>query len=325
MAEPIQGHAPQIELVVTRLADPGEAIREIAFQAADGGALPGFTAGAHIRVALPSGNSNAYSLIDLDGSSDAPGEYVIAVRLDEGGAGGSRHMHGLAVGDRVTVRGPQNDFPLDGGGGPALLFAGGIGVTPLLSMATALARAGRDWRMHYAARSAAACAYADALAAHGDRVGFHHDDTAGGPLPVDTLIRGAAAGAHIYICGPRPMIDATRRAAEGAGIPPDHIHTELFDAPEAQAGDRPFEVEIASTGQVVTVPPGQTIIEALEAAGVDLVYDCQRGDCGICQTSVLEGIPDHRDVVLSEAEREAGNVMQICVSRALSPRLKLDL
>ncbi|WP_211341199.1 2Fe-2S iron-sulfur cluster-binding protein [Paracoccus methylarcula] len=121
------------------------------------------------------------------------------------------------------------------------------------------------------------------------------------------------------------MIDATRRAAEAAGFTPERIHTELFDTPEPEAGDSPFEVEIASTGQVFTVPPGQTIIEVLEENGLDIIYDCQRGDCGICQTAVLEGTPDHRDVVLSEAERAAGDVMQICVSRALSPRLKLDL
>lgn len=318
--------ASDLDLVVARIANPGTDIREIVLHARDGGDLPPYTAGAHIRVALPDGRANAYSLIDLDRSSAAPREYVIAIRRDDAGAGGSKFMHGLAEGDHLSAHGPQNDFALDDGAAPVLLLAGGIGITPLISMATALASGARDWRMHYAARSADAAAYAQILQdRHADRVALHHDDIAGAPLPVADLIAGLAPGAHIYVCGPRPMIEATRHAAEAAGIGSDRIHTELFDAPVQQAGDTSFEVEIASTGQVFTVPPDRTIIDVLEENGIDIVYDCQRGDCGICQTTVLEGIPDHRDVVLSDAERQAGNVMQICVSRAVSPRLKLDL
>ena len=121
------------------------------------------------------------------------------------------------------------------------------------------------------------------------------------------------------------MIDATKAQAEAAGIAAERIHFELFDAPQEQEGDSAFEVELASSGEVFTIPPGQSIIDVLEAGGVDVMYDCQRGDCGICQCDVLSGTPDHRDVVLSEAERAAGNVMQICVSRAKSPRLVLDI
>lgn len=323
---PTGSAAQELELTVTRIADPGEGIREIALVPADGGKLPAYDAGAHIRVVLPGGKTNAYSLIDLGSDAENPAEYLLAIRRDDAGAGGSKWMHELSVGDRITARGPQNDFPLDAGDAPALLLAGGIGVTPLISMATALSRGGRDWRMHYAARSAAVAAYADHLTgAHGEQIALHRDDEAGGPLPVTSLVAAAAPGTHVYVCGPRPMIDATRQAAEAAGFTPERIHTELFDTPEPEAGDSPFEVEIASTGQVFTVPPGQTIIEVLEDNGLDVIYDCQRGDCGICQTAVLEGTPDHRDVVLSEAERSAGDVMQICVSRALSSRLKLDL
>lgn len=315
-----------LDLIVAAAGDRAAGIREVVLRSADGSPLPPFTAGAHVRVALPGGNTNAYSLIDLDGQCAAPREYVLAIRRDDLGAGGSKWMHALAAGDRVRAQGPQNDFALDSSDAPALLLAGGIGVTPLISMATALARAGRDWRMFYAARSAEAAAYADLLAErHGGRIALHRDDLAGGPLPVAALVSGIAPGTHVYVCGPRPMIEAARHAAEAAGLAPDHIHSELFQAATPQAGDAPFEVEIASSGQVLTIPPGRTIIEVLEENGIDIVYDCQRGDCGICQTTVLEGIPDHRDVVLSDAERAAGNVMQICVSRAISPRLKLDL
>lgn len=316
----------ELALIVTRITELCADIREVVLQPADSAALPPFTAGAHIRVTLPDGRTNAYSLIDLDHRCDAPSEYTLAIRRDDTGAGGSKWMHGLSVGDRITAHGPQNDFPLETGSSQALLLAGGIGITPLLSMATALAGSARDWHMHYAARSTDIAAYADRLIeTHRDRIRLHLDDQAGGPLAVAELIAGAAPETHIYVCGPRPMIDAVRQAAESAGFPSDQVHSELFDAPAPQADDGSFEVELASSGQVFSIPPDRTIIDVLEENGIDIVYDCQRGDCGICQTTVLEGIPDHRDVVLSQAERDAGDVMQICVSRAKSPRLKLDL
>ncbi|MDO5641598.1 MAG: PDR/VanB family oxidoreductase [Paracoccus sp. (in: a-proteobacteria)] len=314
------------KLIVDHIGDAGDLIREIVLSAADGAVLPAFSPGAHVEITLPSGGRNAYSLIDFSGDLAAPVQYRLGVRLENPGAGGSRFIHALKPGDTLEVGEPKNHFPLAGGPGPVLLLAGGIGVTPLISMAAALAAAGRDFRMIYASRSAGAAAFADRLvAAHGARVTLHHDDQAGGPVPVADLVAGADPGTHVYVCGPKPMIEATRAAMEALGRPSAQFHAELFENTAHQGGDRAFEVEIASTGQIVTVPADQTIIEALEAAGLDLIYDCQRGDCGICQTDVLEGTPDHRDVVLSQEERASNRVMQICVSRALSPRLKLDL
>ncbi|WP_255435499.1 PDR/VanB family oxidoreductase [Paracoccus sp. S1E-3] len=312
-----------LTLIVRRSTEVGELIREIELTRIDNAPLPAFEAGAHILLTLPNGAENAYSLIDLTGDPAAPGSYVLGVRRDDGGAGGSRFMHDLKPGDQVTASLPKNHFPLVDDG-PVLLLAGGIGVTPLISMAAALARQGRVYRMVYASRSAAAAAFADRLACHGDRLRLHHDDRDGGPLDVAALIAGTDPDVHVYVCGPKPMIDATRAAMESAGRA-DQFHAELFENASHKSGDTAFEVEIASTGQIFTIPPDKTIIEVLEAGGIDLVFDCQRGDCGICQTEVLEGIPDHRDVVLSKAERDSGKVMQICVSRALSARLKLDL
>lgn len=316
-----------LEMTVRSSAMVAELIRDIEMVPADGCALPPFDAGAHIEVTLPDGTTRHYSLIAFDGPGTQPPQaLLVAVRLEESGDGGSRHMHGLRAGDRVTVSTPRNDFPLAADGAPALLIAGGIGVTPIISMAGALRAQGHPYRFVYAARSRAALAFGDELAAqHGDNLELHCDDEAGGPLDLAPLIADMAPGAHLYVCGPRPMIDAARAQAEAAGIAPERVHFELFEAAAPAQDDTAFEVEIATSGQVFTIPPGQTIIEVLEAAGVDLIHDCQRGDCGICQTGVLEGTPDHRDVVLSEAERAAGNVMQICVSRAKSPRLKLDL
>ena len=201
-----------------------------------------------------------------------------------------------------------------------------IGITPMISMAAELVARGTPLEFHYAGRSRAVMAYADRLAeTFGAGLHLHCDDDPATGLDLKALAASIGPDRHFYICGPRGMIDAARQAAEAAGIAADRIHVELFDNASAQAGDAAFEVEVASTGEVFTIPPGHTIIEVLEEGGMDLMYDCQRGDCGICQTDIVSGVPDHRDVVLSEAERAEGKVMQICVSRAKSARLVLDL
>ena len=301
-------------------------IRELVLTAADGGKLSGYTAGAHVKFQLPSGE-RSYSLVDLEPGSatDGPGQYRFAVQLEQESTGGSRHMHDLAPGDEVEALAPQNDFPL-AAGKPALLIAGGIGITPLISMATALQQAGTAFRFHYASRSSDFMAYRSELeAAFGDKLTLHFDDQIETALDIDRLLVGMAADEHVYICGPKGMIEAVKSKAEAAGIDPDRVHFELFTSAAQQSGDTEFEVEIQSSGAVFAIPVGKSIIDVLEEGGVDLVYDCQRGDCGICQTDVIEGVPDHRDVVLSDAEKSEGKVMQICVSRAKSARLVLDL
>ena len=282
--------------------------------------LPAYTPGAHIDVATTSG-SRSYSLIDWP-DDDSKG-YRIAVQCEQDGEGGSRAMHALDEGAAIEVSQPANDFELVETTKPVALIAGGIGVTPLISMATALQSAGREFQFHYSGRSANEMAYLRQIqTAFGDAVYPYFDDTA--PLDLTTLMQGLS-GHILYLCGPKGMIDAARTAAEAAGISPEDIHVELFTTAKAEDGDRAFEIEIASTGQIITVKSDQTIVEALEDAGLDPMYDCQRGDCGICQTIVVSGTPDHRDVVLSQSERDSGTVMQICVSRALSDRLVLDL
>ena len=323
-----QGESTVTGLILSVIAaEPvADRIRWLRLARPDGAELPAFTAGAHVEVTLPDGQTRPYSLIDFDATSAAPDTYHLGVLLETEGRGGSMHMHALSLGDTVTLAAPKTDFPLHDGPEPALLIAGGIGVTPMISMATALKAQGRPYRLVYAGRSAASMAFADRLAAqHGAALTLHHDDAAGGPLDLRALIGSAAPGTQVYVCGPRPMIEAAREIAAAAGLPHARVHFELFEAAAPQAGDQPFEVELASTGQIFTIPPGRSIIAVLEEAGVDLMYDCQRGDCGICQTAVLEGVPDHRDVVLTDAERAAGKLMHICVSRAKSPRLKLDL
>lgn len=288
--------------------------------------LPAYTPGAHIDVDLPGIGLRSYSLIDWPGEQDGDTNngYRIAVQREDAGDGGSKAMHDLQAGQTLSISDPKNSFELRADGRPVLLLAGGIGITPLISMASALSAGDRDVTLVYCGRTRDQMAYLDALTAtFGAALAVHVDDET--PVDLAALMAGHT-GHSLYICGPRGMIDAARQAAEAAGLDPAHIHVELFATPDADTdADGAFEVEVASTGQVVTVAADQSIVEALEEAGLDPIYDCQRGDCGICQTDVISGIPDHRDVVLSQAERDSGKTMQICVSRAKSPRLVLDL
>ncbi|MDE4139123.1 MULTISPECIES: PDR/VanB family oxidoreductase [Rhodobacterales] len=312
----------KIDGVVLEVTPLTDRISSLIVAATDGRVLPEWEAGAHVEFDVP-GGTRAYSLVAFDADMmSAPKEYRITVQREDEGQGGSKAMHALTVGDPVTFAAPKNDFPvkLDA---PAVLLAGGIGVTPMISMAAALQAAGQRFAFHYAGRTGAAMAYHERLA---DTLGeaFHlHCDDDTSALDLDALISGLG-DAHLYVCGPRGLLDAVRAKAEGAGIPADHVHFELFTAAEAQEGDSAFEVQI-NDGRVFTIPADKTIVEVLEEHDVDVLYDCQRGDCGICQCDVIEGVPDHRDVVLSEAERAAGDVMQICVSRAKSARLVLDI
>jgi len=303
-----------------------ETVRELEFVRADGGVLAGYTPGAHVKFQLPAGE-RSYSLIDFEpfSTDSGPGTYRFAVQLEAQSTGGSRHMHGLAAGDTVASLPPGNDFPLVAGK-PALLIAGGIGITPMISMATALKHEAAPFRFHYAGRTGAAIAYRDDLArVFGDQLTLHFDDQPETVLNITSLAASVSAEEHVYVCGPKGMIEAVKSAMESAGVGPERIHFELFTSAAEQSGDAAFEVEIHATGEVFEVPPGKTIIDVLEAGGVDLMHDCLRGDCGICRTDVIDGVPDHRDVVLSDSEKAEGKVMQICVSRAKSARLVLDL
>lgn len=310
-------------LTVTSSEALSDHIRMITLAAPDGAALPAYAPGAHLDFDLGPLGLRSYSLVDFTSPAAVPESFRVAVQCEAAGAGGSVAMHALAPGDKISVSLPKSDFQLHDDAAPALLLAGGIGVTPLISFATELSARDEDFALHYACRTRELCAFQGRLTPLlGDRLTCWFDDTAA--IDLAALIAAASPKTHIYCCGPKGMIDAVRDLAETAGFAKTQIHFELFTAPETQSGDQPFEVEIGD-GRVFTVPADQTIVEVLEEAGVDVMFDCARGDCGICQTDVLSGTPDHRDVVLSEAERAAGKVMQICVSRAKSARLVLDI
>ncbi len=318
-----------LELKVVAVTEEAPMVRSFELTSTSGENLPGYSPGSHIRVRLPNGDDRPYSLVNLDPSVEpdkGAASYWLGVRLEETSQGGSSFMHGVKPGDLISISLPKNDFALSDDAAPVVLIAGGIGITPIASMASELLGRKQDFRLHYSGRAQGSLAFLKPLRALlGDKLVEHYDDLNGGHLDVETLLSKVDSKSHLYVCGPKPMIEAVQASARKRGWPEERIHFELFTPPLPQSGDQPFEIEIASTGESFTVPAGKSIIDVLEEAGQDLIYDCQRGDCGICQTDVISGEPDHRDVVLTDSEKASGKVMQICVSRAHSAKLVLDL
>jgi len=325
------------ELEVRSVTSETPLIRAFELVAPDGAALPGFGAGAHLQVTVPGlAEPRCYSLIELAADAaafDGPTRYRLGVRIEDASRGGSRFMHALKAGDRVTVAGPKNDFPMHepaGDEGPIVLIAGGIGITPIATMAAASKAAGRPFVLHYSGRSRDQLAFVDELSAlAGDALVLHADDDPYTRLDVAALLASLkpARGEypHLYVCGPKGMIDATIAGAKTHGWPAERVHFELFAAAAPVAGDQPFELELRQSGRVLMVPADKTIVDVLEAADCDPMFDCKRGECGVCTVTVLEGVPDHRDYFLSDSEKAEGKLIQICISRAKSARLVLDL
>ncbi len=309
-------------------------IREFELARPDGGVLPGFEAGAHVRVRvrLADGSSDwrHYSLVELSGDAaarQAPTRYVIAVRREAEGRGGSRHLHEqVAEGDLLEVQPPKNDFALRPGAGRAVLVAGGIGVTPIASMAAQAHAQGLAVAMTYAGRSRALMAYLAPLEALlGSALTVHADDERGGaPLDVDAVLGECAANDVVNVCGPQVLLDQVLARAQARGWPRERVRFELFSAPPAEAGDAAFEVVLKQSGATLNVPADKTLLDCLIEHGCDPLYDCKRGECGVCAVPVLEGEVDHRDYVLSADEKKSNKVIQVCVSRGRG-RLVLDL
>jgi ferredoxin-NADP reductase len=311
---------------VTREADE---VLSLSLRHPEGGDLPAWQPGAHIELQLPSGRIRQYSLY---GSPRSRGEYRIAVLREKAGRGGSAEIHDLPLtGMQLVVRGPRNHFPLKDS--PRYLFiAGGIGVTPILPMITEVGP-DRPWAMYYGGRSRASMAFAErALRIGGDRVHIQPEDESG-LLDVAGIVGAADARTAIYCCGPQGLLDAVqdarRRLSPGASL-----YTERFTpgppAPaqspaQGAAQDRPFRVELKRSGRTLLVPADRTLLDVIRDVVPDVPYSCEEGYCGTCETKVLGGRPDHRDEILFPEERAKNNTMMICVGRALSETLVLDL
>lgn len=292
----------------------------------DGGEMPPFTAGSHIDVHLPGGMTRCYSLVNSEAERD---RYVIAVSLDGASRGGSRYLfENPMTGRTVAIGGPRNNFRLAEDARHVVLIAGGIGITPLHSMILRLEALGRSWELHYGARERAAAAFRaefEALeAARPGRVHFNFDLEDGHMLDVAAVVAKAPADAHLYCCGPAPMLEAYKAAA--AGRAPETVHLEYFAAPVAPAGaNTAFTVVLQDSGQSFEIGPDQSILDVLLDAGINAPFSCGAGECGSCVVEVLEGEPEHRDCVLSDNERAGGKLMMICVSRAKSKKLVINL
>lgn len=316
-------------LSVKVVAKRQEAAGIYSYELADpeGRALPPFSAGAHIDVEVREGLVRQYSLCNHPRENH---RYLIAVLLDPNTRGGSAAMHErVREGDIIHVSEPKNHFPLASAAKRSLLYAGGIGVTPILCMAERLAHVNADFEMHYCTRSADRAAFAQRIrqADYAGRVAFHFDD---GPdtqkLNVKQMLAKPESDVHLYVCGPTGFMDWVLNAAKELGWPDEQVHREYFAAPEqpaAKPGE--FEVQIASTGETFLVEAQQSITEVLLKNGVDIPTSCEQGVCGTCLTRVLEGVPDHRDAYLSDKERKKGDQMLPCCSRSKTPKLVLDL
>ncbi|GGM64823.1 ferredoxin [Micromonospora sonchi] len=286
----------------------------------DGGDLPAWAPGAHVDLELGPGLVRQYSLC---GDPAERATLRIAVQRESDGRGGSRFVHDrLTTGATVRVRGPRNNFRLVTAE-RYLFIAGGIGITPLRPMVAAADAAGADWRLVYGGRSRASMAFAEALRdKYGDRVSLYPQDETG-LLDLAGLLGRPDTGL-VYCCGPEALISAVEERCRG--WPPGCLHVERFAPTEATGGEETtIEVELRLSGRTVTVPPGTPILDAVEKAGVQVLSSCREGTCGTCETTVLAGEPEHRDSLLTEEERAAGDTMMICVSRARTPRLVLEL
>ena len=313
-------------LTVKIVSRQQEALDIVSFRLVDpaGRPLPTFTAGAHIDVEIDAGLVRQYSLCNAPGDSD----YHIAVLKEPASRGGSLAMHDFVADKSIRISKPRNHFPLVAGK-RFLLFAGGIGIAPLLSMAEQLSRDGTDFTLHYCARSLDRMAFVSHIrqSSFAARAMLHFDDGAfTQKLAPEKELSQPDSATQIYICGPAGFISWISSSAYSMGWSETQIHREYFSAAQAlQSTDEMFEVQIASSGAVYLVEPDQSIANVLRSNGIYVPTSCEQGICGTCLTNVIAGIPDHRDHFLTKEEQAGNTMLMPCCSRSKSPRLVLDL
>jgi phthalate 4,5-dioxygenase reductase subunit len=284
--------------------------------------LAPFTPGAHLAIRVPNGLFRKYSLCNDASERD---RFVITVKREAGGRGGSVSLvDDTARGDLLFASAPRNAFPLLPSPRGYIFIAGGIGITPVMSMIRQVENTATPFKLYYCTRSREVTAFADELTSPGlkPHVSIHYDE--GDPARSLDLwpVLEKPGGQHVYCCGPRPLMDAVKDMI--GHWPASAIHFESFaDQAPVKADDREFTVRIVGVDKVITVPQGTTILEALRRDGFQVPSSCESGSCGTCRTKLVRGKPDHRDFVLSEADRVSA--IMICVSRARSDELVLEL
>lgn len=311
-----------VELLLTSKVQGADNVTVLQLRHPSGHALPGWAPGAHIDLVLEPELIRQYSLC---GNPEDRYVWQVAVLRENAGRGGSQYVHDkLAEGDTISVVGPRNNFDLLPS--PNYVFiAGGIGITPILSMVEAAAQQGSEWKLHYGGRTLASMVFAQSLRERfGDNVILYPSDAVG-RIELDSILAEPVSQTLVYCCGPAPLVDAVSKGCES--WPSGSLHVERFVPKEMQDPvlRASFEVELALTGKTITVTPAQSVLDAVAAAGVQVLSSCREGTCGTCETPVISGEVDHRDSLLTPEEQAANDTMLICVSRAACPKISLEL
>jgi len=317
-----------MKVKITRKFEVAVDICAFELSAANGAALPAFRAGAHIDAHPRHDLVRQYSLCN---PQETGGRYLIGVLREPASRGGSVAMHALQEGDEIEISAPKNHFPLAEDARHSILIAGGIGITPILSMAEQLARDGASFELHYCTREPQRTAFLDRLESPHLKPHTHlyHDtEPPEQRLDLTAVLAKPRAGTHIYVCGPGGLIDAVLDRARRNNWSETTLHREYFAASPTvtdNTQERAFQVKLASSGQLIAVPPGSNVVAMLSAAGIDIATSCGEGVCGTCLTRVLEGEPEHRDFYLTDEERAANDQFLPCCSRSKTAVLVLDL
>ncbi|MEQ8286670.1 PDR/VanB family oxidoreductase [Thalassospira sp.] len=319
------------KVTIQQVHDLTDRIRGFDLVAADGASLPPCDPGAHIKVTVTDNTGQtakrSYSVIN-PGQTD---RYQIAVLREVEGDGGSLFMHQhLQIGSVVDIELPQNDFPLVADATKTILIAGGIGITPILAMANSLKQADKGFTVHYSSRTRHDMALMEEILEQADgRCTLYFDGgEASRGMPLASILGTPETGKHVYVCGPGGLIDAVLATARRNRWAADNVHYERFSTPAAQLDDSSFEVHLAQSGKSFEVPIGKSILDVLIDEGIDPLYDCKKGNCGICTSVVLsrDGDLSHRDAYLSDSQKSQNDQMCICVSRMQGKGcLSLDL
>lgn len=315
---------PLIDVVISKREDQAEAVAVFELTAKDGKALPAFEAGAHIDVHVTPDILRQYSLSNNPTSSDI---YRLGILKDPKSRGGSDEIHkSFKVGAEIQISTPRNHFPLDADAKRSILIGGGIGITPMLTMAYTLRAQGKEFELHYCCRTRGSAGFLDELVAQfGDRVHLHFDDADDEQrFNPEEVLSPADPGTHMYVCGPTGFMDWVITTTEAVGYAKHNVHFEYFNA-EVDASGKAFEVVAERSGVTITVGENQTIVSALKAVGIKVDVSCEQGVCGTCLCDVLEGVPDHKDKFLTLEEQEDNDQIALCCSRSKSDKLILDI
>lgn len=315
-----------LELVVTNFKSEAKDTIVLELQNLQKQPLPAFSAGSHLEVSLANGLIRHYSLLNCSSETH---RYVIAVGLANESRGGSQYIHqNIRVGDMLKVSHPRNNFPLLATE-EYCFIAGGIGITPILSMIHWCIKNHKKWRLIYALRhKQRASFYEDLIKLAPDNIKFHfNDENEQQHLNVEQIVQSLTENEHVYCCGPNAMMQSVQQATQH--LPIERVHFEWFSAPvlddsKVQATDS-FTLKLKRSGKEIQVMANQSILDALEQEGFELPFSCRAGICRTCETTVSSGTPDHQDMILSDEERAENKTMLICVSRAKSPTIELDL